>query len=63
MISGLVVPPKCDAVRFAHWKGVFAAHCTAVVVHLPGGGTQQLAPQQGGTLTFPVGKVGGPERR
>ncbi len=40
-----------------------AAHCTAVVVHLPGGGTQRLAPQQGGSLTFPVGKGGGPERR
>ena len=31
-----------------------AANCKAVIVHLPGGGTQQISAQQGGTLTFPV---------
>lgn len=33
-----------------------AANCTAIVVHLPRGGTQQMAPAKGGSLTFPVGK-------
>jgi len=31
-----------------------AANCTAVFVHLPDGSAKRLAPQQGGSLTFPV---------
>lgn len=33
-----------------------AANCTAIVVHLPNGGTHQISPAKGGSLTFPVGK-------
>jgi len=29
-----------------------AANCKSVVVHLPGGGTSRIAPQQGGKVTF-----------
>jgi hypothetical protein len=32
-----------------------AANCQAVIVHLPGGGTKQLSPTHGGTVTFPTG--------
>jgi hypothetical protein len=31
-----------------------AAHCKALVVHLPGGGTSRLNPQQGGKIKFAV---------
>ena len=37
-----------------------AANCKAIVVHLPGGGTKQISPQQGGTITFPLEKVRAP---
>jgi hypothetical protein len=31
-----------------------AANCKAIIVHLPDGRTQQMAPRRGGRLTFPV---------
>jgi hypothetical protein len=31
-----------------------AANCKAIFVHLPGGGTLRIAPQQGGKVTFPL---------
>ena len=31
-----------------------AANCQAIVVHLPSGRRARIAPQQGGTMTFPV---------
>ncbi len=31
-----------------------AANCRAIIVHLPDGRTEQIAPRQGGRLTFPV---------
>jgi hypothetical protein len=30
--------------------------CNAVIVHLPAGGTQQISPAKGGTITFPVSR-------
>ncbi|HSA03729.1 MAG TPA: hypothetical protein P5055_23625, partial [Candidatus Paceibacterota bacterium] len=32
-----------------------AANCRAVVVHLPGGGTQRLDPRRGGRIVFKTG--------
>jgi hypothetical protein len=31
-----------------------AANCKAVIVHLPNGGTKQISPKRGGTVTFPT---------
>jgi hypothetical protein len=30
--------------------------CSAVVVHLPAGGTQKISPAKGDTITFPVSR-------
>ncbi|HTL58673.1 MAG TPA: hypothetical protein VL361_23505 [Candidatus Limnocylindrales bacterium] len=34
-----------------------AANCTAVVVHLPQGGTKRISPTRGGTIKFPLAGV------
>lgn len=34
-----------------------AANCKAIVVHLPGGGTRRLTPQEGGSVTFSTKQV------
>ena len=33
-----------------------AANCTAIVVHLPSGRRARIAPQQGGTIKFPISR-------
>ena len=35
-----------------------AGNCSAIVVHLPGGGTQKISPAKGGAIAFPVGQPG-----
>ena len=34
-----------------------AADCRAIIVHLPNGGTNRIAPQKGGSVSFPVGDL------
>jgi hypothetical protein len=34
-----------------------AGNCTAIVVHLPDGGTQKISPAKGGAITFPVSRL------
>ena len=33
------------------------ANCKAIIVHLPDGHTEQIAPRRGGRLTFPVERL------
>jgi len=35
--------------------GPLSVECNAIIVHLPGGGTKDVSPRRGGSVTFPVG--------
>lgn len=53
----LTVQANTDGTKATVEVKPLAANCKAVVVHLPDGGTQRIAPQEGGRVEFPITKV------